>query len=98
MDMRSGAEKILARVVTVFGAVQPHHGYLFANRSGTRLKILVHDGIGVWLAARRLYRGGFHWPNLDNDDALPMTREQLDALILGLPWQQMGSGAVIRRL
>jgi hypothetical protein len=31
VDMRAGAEGLLARVVQVFGAAQAHHGYLFAN-------------------------------------------------------------------
>jgi transposase len=54
LDMRAGTEAALARVVTVFGAGRPHHAYLFANRRANRMKVLVHDGIGVWLAARRL--------------------------------------------
>lgn len=29
IDMRAGAERLLARVVQVFGAAQAHHGYLF---------------------------------------------------------------------
>ena len=33
------------------------------NRRANRMKVLVHDGIGVWLAARRLNRGKFVWPN-----------------------------------
>ena len=32
LDMRSGTEAALARVVHVFGAAHPHHAYLFANR------------------------------------------------------------------
>jgi hypothetical protein len=47
--MRSGTESALARVVNVFGSARPHHAYLFANRRGNRMKVLVHDGIGVWL-------------------------------------------------
>ena len=27
-----------------------------------RMKVLVHDGIGIWLAARRLNQGRFVWP------------------------------------
>ncbi len=36
LDMRAGAERLLASVVQVFGSAQAHHGYLFANgkRSG----------------------------------------------------------------
>src|SRR5690606_4821840 len=54
LDMRAGAGTALARVVAVFGAAHPHHAYCFANRRANRMKVLVHDGIGVWLAARRL--------------------------------------------
>jgi transposase len=61
-DMRAGTETALARVVAVFGEAKPHHAYLFANRRAMRMKVLVHDGIGVWLAARRLNRGSFVWP------------------------------------
>lgn len=61
-DMRAGTESALARVVKVFGEARPHHAYLFTNRRANRMKILVHDGIGVWLAARRLNAGKFAWP------------------------------------
>ncbi|WP_416427738.1 IS66 family insertion sequence element accessory protein TnpB (plasmid) [Pseudomonas sp. App30] len=57
IDMRAGTETALARVVAVFGAAKPHCAYLFANRRANRMKVLVHDGVGIWLAARRLYRG-----------------------------------------
>ena len=48
LDMRAGSDKALARVVQVFGAAHPHHAYLFANRRANRMKVLVHDGIGIW--------------------------------------------------
>ena len=47
IDMRAGTETALARVVKVFGAAHPHHAYLFANRRANRMKVLVHDGIGI---------------------------------------------------
>ena len=31
LDMRAGTDRLLARVVEVFGSAQAHHGYLFAN-------------------------------------------------------------------
>ena len=64
MDMRVGTDTALARVVKVFGAAHPHQAYLFANRRANRMKVLVHDGIGIWLAARRLHQGHFVWPVL----------------------------------
>ena len=91
IDMRCGADRLLARVVQVFGAAQAHHGYLFANARATRIKLLVHDGFGVWCAARRLNIGRFVWPRVAPTRAEPvtLTREQFDALVLGLPWQRL---------
>jgi transposase len=88
---RLGTEAALARVVAVFGAAHPHHAYLFANR----MKILMHDGIGVWLAARRLNAGRFVW-STDGVATLSLSRTQLDALVLGLPWQRLGEAGIIR--
>ncbi|WKB52875.1 IS66 family insertion sequence element accessory protein TnpB [Eleftheria terrae] len=93
MDMRMGCDTALARVVAVFGAARPHHAYLFTNRRGDRLKVLVHDGIGIWLAARRLHQGGFARHALTQNQAL--SRAQFDALVLGLPWQRVGEAGVI---
>lgn len=91
VDMRSGSERLLAQVVQVFGAAQAHHGYLFANARGTRLKLLVHDGFGVWCAARRLNQGRFMWATQVQDGSMltQLTRQQFDALVLGLPWQRL---------
>lgn len=55
------SDTALARVVQVFGAAHPHHAYLIANQRANRMKVLVHDGVGVWLAARRLNTGKFMW-------------------------------------
>lgn len=61
MDMRAGTDTAMARVISVFGAAQPHCAYRFTNRRATRIKVLVHDGLGIWLAARRLHQGKFTW-------------------------------------
>lgn len=94
LDMRAGTETALARVVNVFGAARPHHAYLFANRRANRMKVLVHDGIGVWLAARRLNQGRFVWP-ADIGGTVSLTTAQFEALVLGLPWQRLGDGGII---
>ena len=94
LDMRAGTETALARVVAVFGEARPHHAYLFANKRATRLKVLVHDGIGVWLAARRLNAGHFVWPQ--GGGQVGISGEQLGALVLGLPWQRLGDAGIIR--
>ena len=94
LDMRAGTEAALARVVQVFGSAKPHHAYLFANRRATRMKVLVHDGIGIWLAARRLHQGRFLWPREVTGEQLPLTQAQLQALVLGLPWQRIEDGGI----
>jgi transposase len=94
LDMRAGTDTALARVVSVFGSAQPHTAYVFANKRGNRLKVLVHDGIGIWLAARRLNQGRFVWPS-PGSTRVAIERVQLDALVLGLPWQRVGQWGVI---
>jgi transposase len=81
------------------GAAQAHHGYLFANARGTRLKLLVHDGFGVWCAARRLHTGRFAWVNASSAQApaLQLTPAQFDALVIGLPWQRLPELEVLSR-
>ncbi len=100
LDMRAGAERLLARVVQVFGCAQAHHGYLFANARATRIKLLLHDGFGVWCAARRLNDGRFVWPREASAEAAPMTltQPQFDALVLGLPWQRLEQMRVVTRM
>lgn len=112
VDMRAGADRLLARVVQVFGCAQAHHGYLFANARASRVKLLVHDGFGVWCAARRLNVGGFAWPRLVNRSgavegasiahsiapSIALSKAQFDALVLGLPWQRLEQLSSITRM
>lgn len=89
VDMRAGTERLLAQIIAVFGAAQAHHGYLFANARATRLKLIVHDGFGVWCAARRLNQGRFVWSAAGTQGGLALTQAQFDALIIGLPWARL---------
>ena len=68
------------------GYARRHCAYLFANRRATRIKVLVHDGFGVWLAVRRLTQGKFHWPTTRHGTQMEFSPEQLQALVIGLPW------------
>ena len=96
-DMRAGADRLLTVVVNTLGEARAHHGYLFANARGTRLKLLVHDGFGLWCAARRLNQGRFVLPRTGGDRGATaaLTRSQFDALVLGLPWQRLEQMSVI---
>ncbi|MFW9268293.1 IS66 family insertion sequence element accessory protein TnpB [Pseudomonas sp. NR3] len=86
MDMRAGTNTALARVIAVFGAAKPHCAYLFANRRATRTKVLVHDGFGIGLAARRLNQGksiGQAFTKARKWSWIPNTPEHLRALANG---------------
>ncbi len=54
VEIRAGTEAALALVVAVFSAAKPHCAYLFANRRANRMKVLVYDGVGIWVAGRRM--------------------------------------------
>ena len=82
IDMRCGADALLARVVQVFGCAQAHHGYLFANARASRVKLLVHDGFGV----------------PEGSAPMILTQPQFDALVLGLPWQRLEKMSAITRM
>ena len=96
LDMRAGTETALMRVVQVFGEARAHHAYLFANRRANRIKVLVHDGFGIWLCARRLHQGSFTWAGLTSHSSLSITQDQVQALVIGLPWHRIGEKATIR--
>jgi transposase len=97
-DMRAGIDRLLARVVQVFGAAHAHHGYLFANARANRIKLLGHDSFGVWCAARRLNAGSFQWPRGGDTAPVTLTQDQFDALIVGLAWQRLEHMKVIDRM
>jgi transposase len=101
-DMRAGADRLLDIVVNTVGAAHAHHGYIFANLRATRIKLLVHDGFGVWCATRRLHTGRFVWLERSLRDAsaaatLQLTAAQFEALTVGLPWQRLSELSVITR-
>lgn len=98
-DMRAGADRLLAVVVNTIGEARAHHGYLFSNARASRLKLLVHDGFGVWCATRRLHAGRFVWCARESGaaPALQLSAQQFEALALGLPWHRLGELSTIRR-
>jgi len=74
-DLRGGIDKLLAQVVHGFAlGAQTHHAYVFANRRADWLKVLVFDGVGMWLCTRRLQSGSFVWPREDTNRSLRCRR------------------------
>ena len=96
--MRAGVDTALARVVSVFGEARAHHAYLFVNKRANRMKVLVHDGFGLWQCARRLYEGSFFRAVLSKDRSIALTHEQVQAIVVGLPWERLDERTKIRVL
>ena len=83
-DMRKGFEGL-------FGLVRDRlqceplsgHVFLFCNGRHNRLKLLVFDGSGLWVCAKRLEKGCFRWPQAgDAHGKVVLSHEEL-ALLLG---------------
>ena len=79
------------------GTDAPGPASVFANKRANRVKVLVCDGFGIWLAARRLHQGRFVWTALRSGDAVAIDARQLQALVVGLPWQYAAANHVIDR-
>jgi transposase len=56
------------------------------------MKVLVHDGIGFWLAARRLHQGHFVWPTPDSQ--APRVRQFRASEFTHPQWNQSLSGVI----
>ncbi len=56
--------------------------FVFRNRRGTAIKILVYDSQGFWLAQKRLSQGRFHWwPQSAAETAQSLEAHQLQLLL-----------------
>jgi transposase len=88
VSMRYGFDGLSALAADVFNA-DPFSGHLFLFRSkrADYLKALYWDGSGLCLFAKRLERGKFIWPPL-NDGGQVLTPAQLATLIEGMDWRR----------
>lgn len=60
--------------------------FVFCGRRRDRLKILHWSANGFWLHYKRLEKGTFKWPGIDDDElSLTITSRQLNWLLDGLP-------------
>lgn len=82
-DLRLGFEGLyqLARV-GLKQDPQANQAFAFCNQSRTRLKLLLHDGTGLWVCTKRLDAGRYTWPAAGPAD--PVTAAELWALLAGL--------------
>ena len=57
--------------------------FVFRNRQADKLRLLYWEGDGYWLFYKRLSRGKFNFPKVD-DEKLELNYDQLTWLISGL--------------
>jgi transposase len=56
--------------------------FVFRNRAGTSLKLLVYDGTGYWLCQKRFSQGRLRWwPTCDGQALHPLAAQQLAVLL-----------------
>jgi transposase len=87
----AGATDMRKNFNGLYGLVRDHlncdpesgHVFLFTNARRNRLKLLVYDGSGLWVCAKKLDRGCFRWPDADSTvKKVVLSHEEL-ALLLG---------------
>jgi transposase len=95
VDMRQSFNGLYARVQTVLQQEPTSgHWFVFTNRSRNRLKILLWDGSGLWICAKRLEKGTFGWPQGVGASQC-LRAEELTLLIHGIesarrrPWHRI---------
>ena len=87
-DLRKGFDGLSALVSQGLGR-DPLSGdcYLFVNATRKRAKVLLWDGTGLCIYAKRLERGRFAWPSA-RDGKVFLTPAQLAMLMEGIDWRQ----------
>jgi transposase len=86
IDMRKGFDGLYGLVRDQLG-LDPTSGhlFLFSNKPRTRVKVLLWDGSGLWVCAKRLEKGRFRWPTVEEETrCVTMRVEELAMLLNGL--------------
>lgn len=84
-DLRRSIDGLSALVRERLG-LEPLSGhlFLFRNRRGDRVKVLVWDRSGFWVLYKRLERGTFAWPAEDAGAPFEMRGTDLMLLLSGV--------------
>jgi transposase len=87
VDLRKGFDGLAMLVQSVLER-DPFSGHVFAfrGRRGDLVKILWWSGDGLCLFAKRLERGRFVWPRVEEGVAA-LTPAQLSMLLEGIDWR-----------
>ena len=83
LDFRKGCDSIAAYCKYQLQQ-DPYSGvlYAFRNKASTAVKMLVFDGVGIYLVIRRFSRGKLAWwPNSIDQGLQPLAAQQLAVLL-----------------
>ena len=73
--------------------------FVFRNRRGTSVKLLVYDGQGFWLCQKRLSTGRFRfWPTSTQEAARVLEAHELQVLLRAGDFAQARGAPVWRRV
>ena len=99
VDFRKGMDGLAAVCRRVLGD-NPLEGavYVFRNRAGTALKLLLYDGQGYWLCMKRLSQGRFTWWPTTQDASSRLSARELAIVLWNGNPQQAGMAADWKRL
>ncbi|HSP47487.1 MAG TPA: IS66 family insertion sequence element accessory protein TnpB [Clostridiaceae bacterium] len=90
VDMRKSINGLAGILQGEYG-IDPFSGdsFLFCNRQKDKVKIIQWDSEGFILTYKRMERGKFHWPNLNESGTLTtIKRSDLKRLMKGLVMEQ----------
>ena len=96
VDFRKGPDALAALVGAEYGG-DPYSGviYVFRAKRADRVKLLLWDGTGLVLVAKRLEKSSFRWPRI-SDGVMRLSASQLAALVDGLDWSRLHARDVPR--
>ena len=97
VDMRCGIDG-LSLLVKQRLQQSPCSGsaFVFCNRAGNRIKVLLWDSTGVWLCQRRLHQGRFVWQR-SGEGGITMTQAQWEWLIMGVDWRRLSATICVKK-
>ena len=93
----AGATDMRKNFNGLYGLVRDHlgcdpesgHVFVFTNARHNRVKLLVYDGSGLWVCAKKLDGGRFRWPQRDSGvKKIVLSYEELAQLLGGIDLAQ----------
>ena len=98
IDFRKGIDSLVGLCRQFVGSPYDGTVFVFRNKSGIAVKLLVYDGTGFWLCTKRFSQGKLrHWPKSCDEQVCATTMavilNQGQPVAMGPAWRQLPSSA-----